>query len=128
MPILLSASMASFASGRTVSATAITPRIWPFRATKTSDAASLSWLRDDGTGTPRPASTPVADENGCAVHKSRNAPTRRVVKTLGLSDRTAQPPYIGNDGLAERMLGAQLGRSCRVQYFPALALPEETMR
>ena len=53
MPILLSASMASLASGRTVSETAITPRIWPFRATNTSEAASLSCLRDDGTATPR---------------------------------------------------------------------------
>ena len=59
----------------------------------------------------------VADENGCAVHKSRNAPARRVVKTLGLSDRTALRPYISNDGLAERMLGAQLGGGSRVQYF-----------
>ena len=108
MPILLSASMAPLASGRTVSETTITPRTWPFRTYEYIRGRLLvvPQRRRHGDAVVLHQRS-VADENGGAVHKSRNAPAWRVVKTLRLSDRTALRPYISNYCLAERMFGAQ---------------------
>ena len=94
---------------------------WPSRATKTSDAR-LSSLASRRRGTAMPWSCIRPD---CRRERLRRPPGPRCrgpacSRTLGLCDRAALRARIGDDRLAERMLGAQLGRRGRVQQLSAI--------